>query len=265
MTIRLNDYRELLDIGLPMFGQHAAGQSVRVLIIGVVTAAGGPAAVSAYTIGASVASIAFIPAGGLKRAAQSVIGQNIGAENPMRASRTTWVGVAIAAVGLTVIGVIQWFIPGVLTNAFVPDVSQATYDLTVDYLRILAYGYWGIGVMYLIGAGFNGASRTKTTMVADMVKYWVIRLPIAAVGVFWLGIRRSRRLLGCHHLQLRRCRRIQRLLLLSSERRNDPARIEEHQQFRGRLTSLGFGTPFARPLSDVSRLSKGERMGARSV
>ncbi|WP_231186230.1 MATE family efflux transporter [Haladaptatus sp. DYF46] len=187
MTVRLNDYRELLDIGLPMFGQHAAGQSVRVLIIAVVTAAGGPAGVSAYTIGASIASIAFIPASGLQRAAQSVIGQNIGAENPMRASRTTWVGVAIAAISLSVIGAVQWFIPGVLTNAFVPDVSQATYDLTVDYLRILAYGYWGIGVMYLISAGFNGASRTKTTMVADMMKYWVIRLPIAAIGVFWLG------------------------------------------------------------------------------
>ncbi|WP_026177816.1 MATE family efflux transporter [Haladaptatus paucihalophilus] len=187
MTFRLSDFRELFDIGFPMFGQRAAAQSVRVLIIAVVTAAGGPAAVSAYTIGASVASIAFIPASGLQSAAQSVIGQNIGAENPMRASRTTWVGVAIAAVGLSVIGVIQWFIPGMLTNLFVPNVSQATYDLTVDYLRILAYGYWGIGVMYLLGAGFNGASRTKTTMVADMVKYWGIRLPIAAVGVLWLG------------------------------------------------------------------------------
>lgn len=191
MTIRLNDYRELLDIGLPLFGQRAAAQSVRVLIIGVVTAAGGPAAVSAYTIGASVASIAFIPASGLQQAAQSIIGQNIGAENPLRASRTTWVGVAIAAGGLSIIGAIQWFIPGTLTNLFVPDISPTAFDLTVEYLRILAFGYWGIGMMYLLNAGFNGARRTKTTMLADMLKYWALRLPLAAIGVFWLdyGVR----------------------------------------------------------------------------
>ncbi len=186
MVVRLNDYRELFEIGLPMFGQRAAAQSVRVLIIGVVTAAGGPAAVSAYTIGASIASIAFIPAGGLKQAAQSIIGQNIGAENPMRANRTTWVGVAVSMVGLSIIGAVQWLIPGVLTNLFVPDISPTAFGLTVDYLRILAYGYWGIGAMYLFSAGFNGIRETKTTMMADMLKYWAIRLPIAAVGVLWL-------------------------------------------------------------------------------
>ena len=186
MVVRVEKYRELLDIGIPMFGQQAAGQAVRVLIIGVVTAVGGPAAVSAYTIGATISSIAFIPAGSFKRAAQSIIGQNIGAENPMRANRTTWVGVAVSVVGLSIIGVIQWFIPGLLTNLFVPDISPAAYQLTVDYLRILVFGYWAIGAMNLFSAGFNGIRETKTTMIADMIKYWVIRLPIAAIGVFWL-------------------------------------------------------------------------------
>ncbi|WP_227353001.1 MATE family efflux transporter [Haladaptatus salinisoli] len=186
MTFRMGDYRELVDIGLPMLGQRLAGQSVRVLIIGIVAAAGGTAAVAAYTVGARIASVAFIPASGLAQAAQSVIGQNIGADNPLRASRATWVGVAIAAVGLSIVGVVQWLIPELLTNIFVPDISEDGLALTIDYLRILAYGYWGIGAMYLFNAGFNGARRTKTTMIADMMKYWAIRLPVAALGVLWL-------------------------------------------------------------------------------
>ncbi|WP_458207420.1 MATE family efflux transporter [Haladaptatus sp. NG-SE-30] len=187
MTFRLDDYREILDIGLPMFGQRAAGQSVRIIIVGIVTVAGGTAAVAAYTVGARIASVAFIPAGGLAQAAQSIIGQNIGANNPLRASRTTWVGVGIATVGLTIIGIVQWFIPELLTNLFVPGISEDGLALTIDYLKILTYGYWGIGAMYIFNAGFNGARRTKTTMIADMLKYWVIRLPIAALGVMWLG------------------------------------------------------------------------------
>ncbi|WP_458186468.1 MATE family efflux transporter [Haladaptatus sp. NG-WS-4] len=186
MTVRVDDYRELFDIGLPMFGQQAVAQTVRLLIVGIVTMAGGTAAVVAYTVGARIASVAFIPASGLSQAAQSVVGQNIGANNPLRASRTTWVGVGIATVGLTAIGIVQWLVPELLTNLFVPDISAERLALTVDYLKILAYGYWGIGAMYLFNAGFNGARRTKTTMVADLLKYWVVRLPIAALGALWL-------------------------------------------------------------------------------
>ncbi|WP_049969169.1 MATE family efflux transporter [Haladaptatus cibarius] len=186
MTFEMNDYREIVDIGLPICGQRAAGQSVRLLIVGVVAAAGGSAALAAYTVGARIASVAFIPASGLSQAAQSVIGQNIGAEKPNRARLTTWVGAGIAAVGLTLIGVFQWVAPELLVRTFVPDMTSQGFDLTVEYLRILVYGYWAIGAMYLFNAGFNGARRTKVSLVADLVKYWGLRLPIAAIGVLWL-------------------------------------------------------------------------------
>ncbi|GAA0222518.1 MATE family efflux transporter [Halobacterium noricense] len=186
MTFEINDYREIVDIGLPLCGQRAAGQSVRLIIVGVVAAAGGSAALAAYTVGARIASVAFIPASGLAQAAQSVIGQNLGAKKPARARRTTWMGAAIAAAGLTLIGVFQWVAPELLVRTFVPDMTSQGFARTVEYLRILVYGYWGIGAIYLFNAGFNGARRTKVSLVVDLVKYWGLRLPIAAIGVMWL-------------------------------------------------------------------------------
>jgi len=180
------EYREILDVGLPRGGQQAASQSVRVVIIGVVSAVGGAAGVAAYTVGARVASVAFIPAQGLSGAAQSVVGQNLGAGNPGRARRTTWVGAAIAAVGLTVTGVAQWIAPELLVTLFVPDISARGLALSVDYLQILVVGYWAIGATYVFNAGFNGARRTKVSMIAGLLQYWAVRLPIAAVGALWL-------------------------------------------------------------------------------
>ena len=187
-TFRLDDARELVDIGLPRSGQHAASQSARVLMIAVAAAAGGSAALAAYNVGGRIASVAFIPASGLAQAAQSVVGQNIGADKPARASRTTWVGAAIAVGGLSLIGVVQWFVPDLLTSIFVPDITQQGLRYTIDYLQILVFGYWGIGAMYMFNAGFNGARRTKTTMVADLVKYWGVRVPVAAGGVMLLDV-----------------------------------------------------------------------------
>jgi len=186
VSFSLEEFYDLLDVGLPTTGQRLAQDLVRVVIVGVVATAGGAAGLAAYTIGARVASIAFIPASGLEQAATSVVGQNLGADNPRRARRTTWVGVAIAAGALTLIGGLQWLIPVPLTKLFVPDVTPQALELTVVYLQILALGYWAIGAAYLFRAGFNGARRTRTSMVISMLQYWGVRLPIAAGGVFLL-------------------------------------------------------------------------------
>ncbi len=135
-----------------------------------------------------VASVAVIPALGLQQAAQSVVGQNLGARSPDRARRATWIGVAIAAGGLAVVGALQWLFPLPIAEVFVPGASPAAAELTVDYLRILAYGYPAIGATYLVLAGFNGARRTRTSMVATLLQYWGVRVPVAALGAVTLGL-----------------------------------------------------------------------------
>lgn len=187
LTVRLADAREVIEIGVPSAGEHAASQTVRVLIIGLVAVVGGGPALAAYAIGARVAAIAFIPATGLQQAAQSIVGQNLGAGNLARAERTTWSGVAIAGGALALVGVVQWFAPGPLARLFVPDMSVEALTLATSYLQILAYGYPAIGATYLLLAGFNGAGKTRISFVTRMAQFWAVRLPIAAVGAVWLG------------------------------------------------------------------------------
>jgi putative MATE family efflux protein len=180
--------REIVDVGLPNAGQSLGQEAARVGVVAVVSATGGGAGLAAYTVGMRVASIAVVPAISFQHAVQSVVGQNLGAEKPARARRATWLGVAIAVGGLAVLGVGQWAAPLALAELFVPDLSPDATALTVDYLRILAYGYPAIGATYLLLAGFNGARRTRTSMVATLLQYWGIRVPVAAVGGLLLGV-----------------------------------------------------------------------------
>lgn len=175
--------RELVSVGSPVAGQHAAGQSVRVIIIAIVSVVGGSAGLAAYTVGARIASVAFVPAAGLQQAAQSMVGQNVGAAKPDRAAETTTIGIAIAGGTLGGIGVLQWLFPGTITTIFVPDITPLGFELTVQYLEILAYGYPAIGVSYALIAAFNGVSRTRTSFAIDLCKYWGIRLPIAVLSL----------------------------------------------------------------------------------
>ncbi len=187
--------RELLDVGLPTAAQQGTRQLVRVLIVVVVFTVGGPVALAAYIVGGRVASIAFIPAMGLQQAAQSIVGQNLGAERPDRARSVTWLGVGIAAGTLGVIGLVQWFVPDLITLALVPDIGPEAMALSILYLQILAIGYPAIGATYLLEGGFNGARRTKVSFAATILQYAGVRLPIAVgvgllmgvgiVAVFW--------------------------------------------------------------------------------
>jgi len=183
LSFRADDARELLAVGAPITGRQMASQSVRVALVGVVAAAGGAAGLAAYTVGARVASVAVLPSQGLAQAAQSMVGQNVGAEQPGRARRTTRVGVALAAGLLAALGAVQWVAPGAVARLFVPDLSGDGFAFTVQYLTILVYGYPAIGAVDLLLAGFNGAGRTQTSFVADLLKYWGVRLPVAALAL----------------------------------------------------------------------------------
>ncbi|MFC3959217.1 MATE family efflux transporter [Halovivax cerinus] len=188
LVVDADDCREIVDIGWPTAGQYTASQAARVLMVGVVSAVGGSPAIAAYTVGARVSSVAFVPAMGLQKAAQSMIGQNLGADRPERARRTTWVGVAIAAGALTAVGLVQFAIPETLAEIAIPEGSARDIELAAQYLVILAVGYWAIGATYLLQAGFNGARRTRTSLAASLAQYWVVRLPLALVLAYPIGL-----------------------------------------------------------------------------
>ena len=180
--------RELLEIGLPAGGQSAARQVARLVVVWVVSTVGGGAALAAYTVGARIATVVFVPAQALGSASTTVVGQNLGADRPDRATRATWLGVGAGAIGLGVLGVFQWLFPAALAELFVPGIAGDTLRFTVAYLQILAYGYWALGTIYTVQAGFDGAGRTEVGMYATMLQYWTVRVPLAAAGAFLLGM-----------------------------------------------------------------------------
>ncbi|MFC6726499.1 MATE family efflux transporter, partial [Halobium palmae] len=106
------------------------------------------------------------------------------------------IGVVAGALVIDVaVGAVQFAFPRSIALLFVPDISADGLELAVAYLQILAVGYWALGAIKTVEAGFNGASRTKVSMVATMLQYWAVRIPLAAglafavdlgaVGVFW--------------------------------------------------------------------------------
>ncbi|SFR42105.1 MATE family efflux transporter [Halogeometricum limi] len=181
-------FADIVRTGTPIALKNAGRQVARAVMISLVTLTGGAAALAAYTVGARLATVAFVPIQGLSAATTSMVGQNVGADAPERAAAATRVGVLVGAVGLSLVGLTQWAMPDLIARTFIPEIGAETLSLTVDYLRILAYGYWAFAFIYVIEAGFSGAGRTDLSMYSTLVQYWAVRLPIALVGVYVLGM-----------------------------------------------------------------------------
>ncbi|QLG28248.1 MATE family efflux transporter [Halorarum halophilum] len=185
--IDVDEFRALLDVGAPKAAQESGRQIARLVMVSIISVTGGGAALAAYTVGARISTVAFVPAIGLGSAGTTLVGQNLGADRPDRATRATWLGVGVGAVGVGVLGIVQWFVPGFLAEVFVPGIEGETLEYTIAYLQILALGYWALGAIYTVEAGFNGAGRTSISMYSTMLQYWTVRIPVAAVLAFGLG------------------------------------------------------------------------------
>ena len=187
LAVDPDEFHALLDVGAPKAAQETGRQVARLVIVAIISFTGGGAALAAYTIGARISTVAFVPAIGLGSAGTTLVGQNLGANRADRATRATWLGVAVGAIGLGLLGVCQWFAPELLARVFVPGIDGLSLEYTVAYLQILALGYWALGAIYTVEAGFNGAGKTSVSMYSTLLQYWAVRVPLAAVLALGLG------------------------------------------------------------------------------
>lgn len=186
ITFDVDTMREIVDVGAPTAGQRLIQQVAGIGLVVLVFTAGGATAVAGYVVGLRVLGFAYIPAYGLQRAIESTVGQNLGADNVTRARRATWLGAGIATGGLLVVGVLQWVFAGAITDFVAPTIGPAR-EVAITFLHVIAIGYPGVGAMYLLEGGFNGARRTRVSFVAGLFQHWVFRIPLGALAIYLVG------------------------------------------------------------------------------
>ena len=132
--------------------------------------AAGRVTLPGYTIGFGIIIFAIRPAWGLCNAAATLVGQNLGANNPSRAERAVWLTGYYNTVFMVVVTVFFVLFSEHLVGIFTDD--PAIQKVGAECLRVISYGYvffaWG---MVMVQA-FNGAGEAAINDVLGQLGNW---------------------------------------------------------------------------------------------
>ncbi len=179
---------DIVKLGTPSMIENSANALAQITLIAIVVTFS-PAVVAAYGLGNRIISLVFLPAMGLGRAIDTVVGQNLGAERPDRASRAVYLAASTAAGVMVLVAVVAVVLTEPIVSVFLGDVENApeTIAFGVEYVRTRAVEFAFIGVTQVLLGAFRGAGNTTIAMAISIVTLWVGRVGTVLLLVFGLG------------------------------------------------------------------------------
>jgi putative MATE family efflux protein len=184
--------RSIIRTSLGGIGQMIVAMTSWIFLMRILASVGSEA-VAGATIAIRIMLFTMMPAWGLSNAAATLVGQNLGANQPDRAESSVWrIGLYNMFYMITV-SVIFFVFNESLIGIFSKDTS--VISIGGEWLRILSYSYFVYGWWMVSVQAFNGAGDTVTPTKINLVFFWLIQIPLSYYlalalgwqhsGVFW--------------------------------------------------------------------------------
>ncbi|MBX3213102.1 MAG: MATE family efflux transporter [Labilithrix sp.] len=183
------EIKQLADIAWPSSAQFVLRISAMLLVNSLVarffTTAEDQTATTAMGLVFRLDTMALFVAMGWGNAAQTFVGQNLGAGEERRARRSGWLAGAYDVVTnvLLVVAVFHW--GEAILRVF--DDQTPPVMIALDYLHVVAPSYFALGLGIVLGNAMAGAGATRTTFAVDALVILAFQLPICLVVVGALG------------------------------------------------------------------------------
>ncbi|WP_440007937.1 MATE family efflux transporter [Halomicrococcus sp. SG-WS-1] len=181
--------RDIVRLGTPSALEQSTSALAMITLTAMVVQFA-PPVVSAYGLGNRLASLVFLPAMGLGRATNTMVGQNLGAEKSDRAERAVWLAAKVGMAVMFVVAVVAALFPEPIVGVFMAtgtEKAEATIGYGSEYLRIRSVEFTFMALLQVLLGAYRGAGNTKTAMAFSMVALWIGRVPT----VYYLAFARD--------------------------------------------------------------------------
>ena len=190
----IGELKKLVRIGAPAAGQivlEVGAWNLSTFAAGYLT----PVALATHTIALNYASITYMVPLGIGAAAAVSVGHAIGAGDPAKARRAGWMALALGTGFMTCAGIAFLLAPGPLIKLYTHDPGVLALGPSLLW-NAAAFQIFD-GVQTVCTGALRGLGETRVPMIANLVGYWVLGLPLGFIlcfvmkwGVYgmWIGL-----------------------------------------------------------------------------
>lgn len=177
--------RHIINIAVPGTLQFLVGSGSWIVLTAIV-AQSGETASAGYITAIRVVMFFILPAWGLSNAAATLVGQNLGAQQPQRAEESVLKTAKYNAVFMGVVTLL-FFLAGPYIIGFFAQ-KEDTRKIAVEALLIISSGYIFYAIGMVMANAFNGAGDTKTPTIINAAGFWLFQIPLAFLLSKTLGM-----------------------------------------------------------------------------
>jgi len=154
-----------------------------------------PLSLAAHQIALGAAAFSFMVPLGVASAGAVRVGQALGAGDPRAAERSGWAALAVGSAFMTCAAAVFMLAPRLVMRAFTDD--EAVIATGISLLLVAAVFQLFDGLQVVAAGILRGSGETRVAMIAALVGYWVIGLPVGyglcfsgGMGVqgLWIGL-----------------------------------------------------------------------------
>lgn len=166
----------IFEIAWPATLQFLIASGSWIILARLVAETGGTNASAGYQIAMRNVVFFILPAWGLSNAAATLVGQNLGAGESLRAEKSVILTAKYNACFMSLVMLLFIFFSNPIIRIFTDEESVIVYG--VKALQIIGTGYIFYGIGMVMVQALNGAGDTKTPTLINLVCFWLIQIPL---------------------------------------------------------------------------------------
>lgn len=167
----------IVKIAAPAIMQFVIGSCSWIFLANLVAVTGKDEGSAGYQTAIRLMLFFLLPAWGMSNAAATLVGQNLGANNPERASKSVYTTMKYNVTFMAIITAITFVFGEWIISFFNND--REVRNIASLAIKIICSGYVFYGIGMVLMNAFNGAGDTWTPTWINLFGFWLLQIPLA--------------------------------------------------------------------------------------
>jgi putative MATE family efflux protein len=171
--------KTLFEVAWPATAQFFIQSGSWIILAWLVSHTGSTDASAGYQVAIRNVVFFILPAWGLSNAAATLVGQNLGAQQPWRAEQSVLLTTKYNAIFMAFVMGLFLFFASPIIRIFTNEAEVHRYGTLA--LQVIGSGYVFYGIGMVMIQALNGAGDSKTPTIINLFGFWLFQIPLAFI------------------------------------------------------------------------------------